>query len=146
MRGPPSSFLRLLLVSHPSASFSIHAQSKPDPSWRQFSLMSTWLIGRNFINARSIEIGGDIEEVRGWRTVTRFYASTQVFIKYDCSRGTTLGNDTPVSEKSIGLFVLRHGDVSQFINLTSVFAKDNLPLSCFKRNYLYFFPLFLIDL
>jgi len=37
--------------------------------------MSAWLIGRNFINARSIEIGDDIEEVRGWRTATRFYVS-----------------------------------------------------------------------
>lgn len=52
-----------------SPSFSIRAQSKPDPwrapRWYQSSLMSAWLIGRNFINARSIEIGGDIGEVRG---------------------------------------------------------------------------------
>lgn len=73
------------------------------PHWCQSSLMSAWLIGRNFINARSIEIGGDIGEVRGWRTVTRFYASTRVFIKYDdCSHGATPRNDTLVSEKSIG--------------------------------------------
>lgn len=51
--------------------------------WCQSSLMSAWLIGRNFINARSIEIGDDIGEVRRWRTATRFYASTRVFIKYD---------------------------------------------------------------
>lgn len=73
------------------------------PRWCQSSLMSAWLIGRNFINARSIEISDDIEEVRGYRTVTRFYASTRVFIKYDdCSHGTTPGNDALVSEKSIG--------------------------------------------
>lgn len=54
--------------------------------WYQSFLMSAWLIGRNFINARSIEIGGDIGEVHGWRTATRFYVSTWVFIKYDdCS-------------------------------------------------------------
>lgn len=75
-----SFFFYLLLNSRTKQTWLSRA-----PHWCQSFLMSAWLIGRNFINARSIEISGDIGEVRRWRA-TRFYASTRVFIKYDdCS-------------------------------------------------------------
>lgn len=63
--------------------FAIRAQSKPDPlrtprRWWQFSLMSARLIGPSFINARSIEIGcerEDIGKVRARKTDTIFECS-----------------------------------------------------------------------
>jgi len=98
---PPRSPLPLRFL------FAIRAQSKPDPlrtprRWWQFSLMSARLIGPSFINARSIEIGyerEDIGKVGGRKTATRFYADARVFIKYDgCSLLKEGKHDLPRGE------------------------------------------------
>lgn len=88
------------------------AQSKLDPRartpqrWQAF-LMSARLIGRNFINAGSIEIGAEKEYRQSSQTMKNSDAIlrefTRVFIKYDdCSLGTTTEGDTLVSDGSIG--------------------------------------------
>lgn len=92
--------------------------------------MSARLIGPSFINARSIEIDngrGDIREVRGRKTATRFYAGARVFIKYNgCFLGTTLGNDTLSYWKDRSYRDATCDCVSRFISLYERFRQWQL--------------------